>query len=122
MHTILCVDDHRGSLATLSMFLRGKGYRCITAETSGEADRRFVASPVDLVIIDHGLPDMDGLAIASRLKRIRPVLTLMLSGHTDVISRFAPIDLILSKPIEPDALIAAISQLLSNGEKERREA
>lgn len=114
MRTILCVDDHRGTLASLTSILRGHGYRCITAENSIEADRRFVANPIDLVIIDHGLPDMNGSAVAVRMKYIRPVLTLMLTGSPELISKPPGIDLLLAKPIEPDALLTAIDGLIPN--------
>jgi DNA-binding response OmpR family regulator len=112
MQTILCVDDNRLNLATLCLILRGNGYHCVTAENSSEADRRFAAGPVHLAIVDHGLPGMNGSELAVRLKSIRHVLVLMLTGNPSVVSKPAGVDLLLAKPIDSKSLLSEIEHLL----------
>lgn len=112
MRTILCVDDHRATLSTLALILRNEGYRCLTAETREEADRRFVGNSVDLVIVDHGLPGITGDKLAAHLKKIRPVLVLMLAGPIDLDLASTSVDLLMIKPQSPTVLFAAIRKLL----------
>ena len=115
MRTILCVDDHRATLSTLALILRNEGYRCLTAENSEEADRRFAGNAVDLVIVDHGLPGITGDKLATHLKAIRPVHILMLCGSIDEAAFPRSVDLLLIKPQKPVDLFAAIRKLLDSG-------
>jgi DNA-binding response OmpR family regulator len=115
MRTILCIDDHRATLSTLALILRNEGYRCLTAENHEEADRRFAANAVDLVIVDHGLPGITGDKLASHLKKIRPVLVLMLSGAVELDALPGSVDLLMIKPQAPTVLFAAIRKLLDSG-------
>jgi DNA-binding response OmpR family regulator len=115
MRTILCVDDHRATLSTLALILRNEGYRCLTAENSEEADRRFAANSVDLVIVDHGLPGITGDKLAAHLKKIRPVHVLMLAGSVDLDTLPSSVDLLMIKPQYPLDLFAAIRKLLDSG-------
>jgi len=114
MRTILCIDDHRATLSTLALILRNEGYRCLTAENHEEADRRFAANAVDLVIVDHGLPGFTGDEIAAHLKSIRPVQVLMLSGLVNLESLPTSVDLLVIKPQAPVDLFAAIRRLLDS--------
>jgi DNA-binding response OmpR family regulator len=115
MRTILCVDDHRATLSTLALILRNEGYRCLKAENSEEADRRFAANSVDLVIVDHGLPGITGDKLAAHLKKIRPVHVLMLSGSVDLDTLPTSVDLLMIKPQYPVDLFGAIRKLLDSG-------
>jgi DNA-binding response OmpR family regulator len=114
MRTILCIDDQRATLWTLSLILRNAGYRCITAENHEEADRRFAGNAVDLVILDHGLPGISGDKLAAHLKKIRPVHVLMLSGPVELDALPASVDLLMIKPQAPVVLFAAIRKLLDS--------
>jgi two-component system KDP operon response regulator KdpE len=115
MQKILCIDDHRATVLTLAMIFRGAGYCCTTAENFDQAEYAFSADPVDLVIVDHGLPGVNGTALAAHLKNIRPVLVLMLSGSPDLHIKPDSVDLLLPKPIAPEALLKAVAGLLANG-------
>jgi DNA-binding response OmpR family regulator len=112
IHTILLVDDHRGTLLTLSLVLRSAGYRCLTASNYDEAEQTFRINPIDLVILDHGLPGISGTDLAAHLKTIRPVAILMLSGNPDLAGKPESVDILLPKPQEPEALLNTIAELL----------
>src|SRR6266498_5944891 len=113
MRKILCIDDHRGTLITLTMVFRGAGYCCISAENFAQAEHAFSTESIDLVIVDHGLPGVNGSELAAHLKNIRPVSVLMLSGSPDLHSKPDSVDLLLAKPIAPEELLSAVANLLS---------
>jgi DNA-binding response OmpR family regulator len=113
MRKILCIDDHRATLVTLAMIFRRAGYCCITAETFEQAQHIFSTETMDLVIVDHGLPGINGSELAAHLKKIRPVIVLMLSGSPDLHSKPASVDLLLPKPIAPEELLKAVAHLLA---------
>jgi DNA-binding response OmpR family regulator len=113
INTILLVDDHRGTLITLSLVLRNAGYRCVTASNHDEAVQAFRANLVDLVILDHGLPGISGTDLAAHLKTVRPVAILMLSGNPDLAGKPESVDILLPKPQEPEALLNTMAELLA---------
>jgi DNA-binding response OmpR family regulator len=110
---ILCIDDHRATALTLAMIFRGAGYCCITAANFEQAVHAFSTEHIDLVIVDHGLPGVNGNELAAHLKKIRPVQVLMLSGSPDLHSKPASVDLLLPKPIAPEELLKAVAHLLA---------
>ncbi len=113
MKTVLIIDDHPRFLQTLMWLLEAKGYRCVTASTSTEAERVFCQESVDVVIVDHGLPGVDGLTLAGLLKAIRRVPVLMLSGNPDLKPQAGAVDRFLLKPQSPEELLAAMQELTS---------
>jgi len=111
MRTILVVDDHIPTLTTLCMILNANGYRALEAANAEQAQRKFRSNPIDLVILDHGLPGVTGSEVAGILKRIRPVQVIMLSGNPDLKAAPVNVDLLLPKPQQIPALLAAMQGL-----------
>ena len=111
MHTILCVDEHRATLLTLSLIFRGAGYRCITAFNFAEAERAFAADHIDLVVLDQGW-GISGTELAAHLRKIRTVAILMLSGSIELDVVPGSVDLLLPKPRPPEELLKAVAVLL----------
>ncbi len=58
--TILVVEDDAQIRNFICFALQGDGYVCRTADTAAEAMRLLAAEPVDLMLLDLGLPDLDG--------------------------------------------------------------
>ena len=112
MRTILCVDDHSPTLLTLSLVFQSAGYVCLTASNFEESKRAFAAEHIDLVVVDHGLPGINGTAIAAHLKNIRAVTVLMLSGSVELGEKPESVDLLLPKPVAPQELLDAVARLL----------
>jgi two-component system, OmpR family, KDP operon response regulator KdpE len=117
MRTILCIDDHQATLVTLSLIFRGAGYCCITATNFEQAERAFAADPIDLVVLDHGLPGVNGTSIATHLKKIREVAVLMLTGSSELMTKPDSVDVLLPKPQPPPALLEAVAKLLDSRDK-----
>jgi two-component system response regulator CpxR len=77
---ILCVDDNEQELSVLKFMLATNGYRVVSATNGQEAIGIFAEYPVDLVLSDHGLPQMDGCQLVERLKQIAGHIPMILLG------------------------------------------
>jgi DNA-binding response OmpR family regulator len=78
---ILVVDDESEIRQLLSMYLQKQGYDVSTASTSSETLSCLAASPVDIVVLDIGLAQEDGLRLLENLKTSHPnVRVIMLTG------------------------------------------
>ena len=69
--TILVIEDEPPLQKFLRVTLESQGYGVIAATTGEEGLRRAATGPPDLVILDLGLPDVDGVEVARRLPRGR---------------------------------------------------
>ena len=65
---ILCVDDDRNWLTLMEHLLREGGYEVVTAGTGQEGLEKIRQKKVDLVLLDVGLPDMDGYEVCSKIQ------------------------------------------------------
>src|SRR5437867_3126459 len=78
---ILVVDDEAQIRELLSVYLQRQGYGVVTAATSEETLRALSQSPVDLVVLDIGLANEDGLRLLTEIKAAHPnVRVVMLTG------------------------------------------
>jgi len=77
---ILCVDDNEQELSVLSFMLATNGYRVVSATNGQEAIRIFSGMPVDLVLADFSMPQMNGDQLVDRLKRIGSHVPMILLG------------------------------------------
>src|SRR4051794_41817542 len=78
---ILIVDDEPGILATMAPLLRSRGYEVSTATTGHAALDAIDRQPPNLVILDLGLPDLDGVEVCRRLREGRAIPILVLSAR-----------------------------------------
>lgn len=112
MHTILCIDDHLPTLQTLSLVLQFAGHNCLIASAAEEAESLFVNNSIDLVIVDHGLPGTTGFEVGRRLKEIRDVKVLMLTGNVELGTKPLAVDVVIHKPYPPRDLLSTLDTLL----------
>ena len=77
---ILCVDDNEQELSVLKFMLATNGYKVVSASTGQEAIGVFAAHPVDLVLADLNMPQMNGDQLVQRLKRIASHVPMILLG------------------------------------------
>jgi len=66
---ILLVDDNRDSVVSLSLLLKHSGHQVVTAHNGEEALRQAVETRPDVVLLDIGLPDLNGYEVARRLRQ-----------------------------------------------------
>jgi len=113
---ILIVDDEPAILATMAPLLRARGYDVATA-TSGYAALEAVdRQPPQLVILDLGLPDLDGVDVCRRLREGRSVPIVVLSARGAEQDKVAALDAgaddYVTKPFGAEELLARIRVVL----------
>src|SRR5437868_4082720 len=117
--TLLLVDDSEVNLDMLSRRLQRKGFIVLTA-SSGQAALDIVAKqPVDLVVLDLMMPEMDGIEVLRRLRlqtQGPAIPVIMATAKTDASDMVSALDHgaddYVTKPIEIDVLNARIRALL----------
>ena len=95
------------------LILKKEGYKTFAAKHAQEAQEHFFGNEVDLVVVDHGLPGISGSDLARRLKEIKNVSVLMLSGDSDLLEKPESVDALLPKPVSVPILLAEIKRLTS---------
>lgn len=81
---ILLVDDNEKFVTTLADRIRLKGYDPLIALNGREALEIAASNKIQMAVVDHDMPDMDGLVVITKLKEIDPSTnTLLLTGHGD---------------------------------------
>jgi DNA-binding response OmpR family regulator len=85
--TLLVVDDDQGLLQLIEMALRRSGHKVLTAVSGDVALGLIQRNRVDLVLLDLGLPNMDGRTLARRLTtHVPPLPFVVITGRTDVLT------------------------------------
>jgi len=115
--TVLLVEDDTGIAVPLSRALQREGHEVVVVGDGHTALARADDEEVDLLVLDLGLPGMDGLDICRRLRRVRPdVPVLMLTARTDevdfVVGLDAGADDYVAKPFRLAELLARVRALL----------
>ena len=123
---LLVVDDEPNLLAAIAAVLRGEGFEIATARNGKDALLQIARSLPDLIVSDVRMPVMDGYALARHLRsaphtKLIPIVFLTAKDETDDrIEGFrAGVDVYLTKPFEPDELIAVIHNILNRVEQTR---
>jgi two-component system, OmpR family, KDP operon response regulator KdpE len=120
---ILIVDDEPQILRFLRLGLEAAGYDALLASDGADALRQSAAMNPDLVILDLGLPDMDGKQVLARLRQWSSVPVLVLSARDDEREKIETLDLgandYVAKPFGIGELLARIRAALRT---ERSEA
>lgn len=115
--TVLLAEDDTGIAEPLSRALQREGHRVVVAGDGPTALQRAGDAEVDLLVLDLGLPGMDGLDICRRVRKHRPDLpVLMLTARTDevdfVVGLDAGADDYVAKPFRLAELMARVRALL----------
>jgi two-component system KDP operon response regulator KdpE len=113
---ILIVDDEPSILATMAPLLRGRGYDVATATTGHAALDAVDRQPPQLVILDLGLPDLDGIEVCRRLREGRRVPIVVLSARGAERDKVAALDAgaddYVTKPFGSEELLARVRAAL----------
>lgn len=112
---ILIADDDPQILRALSIMLKARGYEVETARTGAEALNQAVSHHPDLVMLDLGMPELNGIEVIEGLRGWTQVPILVVSGRTGSSDKVDALDAgaddYVTKPFAADELLARIRAL-----------
>lgn len=114
---LLLVEDDLGLRGALRVALNRHGYEVVGVGTGEDAMRRLRADPSpELVLLDLGLPDLDGFALCEQIRKISRVPIIMVTAQAAVEARVRGLNVgaddYLAKPFKLAELIARIQSLV----------
>ena len=116
MARILIVDDEPKIVRLVADYLEDGGFSVVTARTGDEALMRARADAPDLVVLDLGLPGLDGLDVTRAIRRIGELPIIMLTARDDETDRIIGLELgaddYVTKPFSPRELVARVRAVL----------
>jgi two-component system, OmpR family, KDP operon response regulator KdpE len=109
---ILLVDDEVAIQRTVGPLLRSRGYEVAIAGTGADALKMAAEQPPDLIVLDLGLPDLEGTEVCRRVRAWSRVPIVVLSARGAEADKVNALDLgaddYVTKPFGPDELLARI--------------
>ncbi len=119
MSTVLVVDDDPALVRALTINLRARGYDVHAAATGAGALRMAAAHPPDAVVLDLGLPDLDGTEVIAGLRGWTDVPILVLSAREQSREKVTALDAgaddYVVKPFGMDELLARLRAAIRRG-------
>lgn len=113
---ILIVDDEKSVRSFLRVSIESQGYKCIDTENGTNAVMLAASHSPDILILDLGLPDLDGIEVIKRIRKISqlPIIIVSARGHDreKVEALDAGADDYLTKPFSVPELLARIRVIL----------
>jgi two-component system catabolic regulation response regulator CreB len=118
---ILIVEDEPGIADTLQYALRTDGFEPVWAATGEEALAKMAAQAPALIVLDVGLPDINGFELFKKLREIGDVPVMFLTARSDEIDRVVGLELgaddYVPKPFSPRELVARVRTILRRAAK-----
>jgi DNA-binding NtrC family response regulator len=115
---LLLVDDEVEFLEPMKARLERRGIACATAASGEEALKVLGSSPIECAVVDVKMPEMDGLELLRRLRRLYPEIpVVLLTGHASVELGVQGMELgafdYLLKPVELDELLDVVRRAVA---------
>ena len=118
---ILIADDEPDLRRMLSAYLKAEGFAPSVAADGREALERMRAETPDLVVLDVGMPGIDGLEVLRRIRADSDVPVIMLTARSEEVDRVVGLtvgaDDYVTKPFSPRELAARIKAVLRRGRR-----
>lgn len=115
-HKILIVDDEPHIRDVITFALQRAGMRVSTARDGSEALMAWRRTVPDLIVLDIGMPERDGLEVCRQIRRTSEVPILFLSARDEEIDRIIGLEIggddYVSKPFSPRELVARVKAIL----------
>ena len=116
MHLVLIVEDDADIRAVLRTLLEAQHYRVVEAESAARGIIEARNHRPDLMVVDLGLPDRDGLVVIREIRRYSPMPVLVLSARTMETDKIAALDAgaddYVAKPFSAPELLARVRAAL----------
>src|SRR5437868_1384193 len=114
--TILVVDDELNIAELIELYLTREGFRVVKAATGEDGVRAVAEHRPRLVVLDVGLPDIDGLEVCRRLRRTSTIPVIFLTARDGEVDRVLGLELgaddYVTKPFSPAELVARVKAVL----------
>lgn len=118
--TVVVVDDEANIADLVEMYLAQADFRVVKAGTGGQALAAVREHAPDLVILDVGLPDVDGLEVCRQVRASSRVPIIFLTARDDEVDRVVGLELgaddYVTKPFSPRELVARVKAVLRRAE------
>ena len=122
---ILLVDDEPAIQRSVGLLLRARGYEVEIAGTGAEALKIAATHAPDLIVLDLGLPDLEGTEVCRRIRSASAVPIVVLSARGAEADKVNALDLgaddYVTKPFGPDELLARVRVALRRVSPDERE-
>jgi len=118
---LLIIDDDALLVRSLAYTLEQTGYRTTTAGSAWQGLASIEQDPPDLILLDIGLPDMDGLSMLRRIQKDRETPVIFLTARRRELDEVLGLELgaedYITKPFSEDILLARIKTVLRRSER-----
>ena len=110
--TVLIVEDDKYIMSLTTIYLKDEGYKTLTAITGKEAVALFYSNNPDIILLDLGLPDMDGLEVIRQIREKSNTPIIVVSAREEETEKIIALDLgaddYMTKPFHMGELLARI--------------
>src|SRR3954470_3300474 len=119
MQHVTIIEDDPDVRAVLARSLGNDGYQVTALESGVGIEDVMALNQIDLVIMDIGLPGMDGLTITQKIRKHSDVAIIIVSGRGDLADRVVGLEIgaddYVTKPFEPREILARVRSVLRRG-------
>ncbi len=123
--TIVIVEDDPNIADLLDMYLRDAGFRVLQGSTGGRGLDLIEQHRPVLVVLDIGLPDIDGFEVCRRVRARSSVPVLFLTARDGEMDRIQGLELgaddYVTKPFSPREIVARVKAILRRGQPDERD-
>ena len=123
---ILVVDDEPDLRRMLRRYLEAEGFEVAEAAGGEAALSRTRGAAPDLIVLDVGMPGMDGFAVLQEIRKVSDIPVIMLTARTEEVDRVVGLtigaDDYVTKPFSPRELVARVRAVLRRGGAGRAES
>src|SRR4051812_23319771 len=114
--TIVVADDEANIAELVDLYLTREGYRVVRAGSGHDALDAVDRARPRLVVLDVGLPDIDGLEVCRRLRKTSTIPVIFLTARDGEVDRILGLELgaddYITKPFSPAELVARVKAVL----------
>ncbi|MCJ7688230.1 MAG: response regulator transcription factor [Clostridiaceae bacterium] len=108
--TVLIVEDDKYIMSLTTIYLKDEGYKIVAATTGKEALLLFYANNPDIILLDLGLPDIDGMEVIRHIREQSSVPIIVVSAREEENEKIIALDLgaddYMTKPFHMGELLA----------------
>ena len=118
---VLVVEDNQQIINFITYVLKQEGFPCLTAGTAQGALSTLVSEPIELILLDLGLPDFDGMEVIAKVREWSEVPIIVVSARDQDREKAAALDAgaddYLTKPFSATELLARIRVALRHASR-----